>query len=161
MVASFGLVVLRGAPYVPTKRRDITRAFSELYEIGPDDLLVDIGSGDGIVCRAAAMHGARAVGYELNPVLVAISRWLSREQQQVQIQQKDFWRAKVPADTTIVYTFGDSRDIARMGKWVEAQATRLARPLYFMSYAFELPERTPLRSVGAHHLYQIVPLQDE
>lgn len=37
-------------------------------------LLVDLGSGDGRVVIEAARHGYRAVGCELNPVLVVISQ---------------------------------------------------------------------------------------
>ena len=36
--------------------------------------LVDMGSGDGRVVLAGAAHGMTAVGWELNPVLVAASR---------------------------------------------------------------------------------------
>jgi len=74
----FGLIVFRGAPYVPSQKRYVRQAFDELYPLGIRDVLVDVGSGDGIVLRLAAERGAQAIGYELNPLLVIISRWLSR-----------------------------------------------------------------------------------
>ena len=44
VVVAMGLVVFTGAPYVPSKRRDIRQALTELYPLGSDDVLVDIGS---------------------------------------------------------------------------------------------------------------------
>ena len=68
IVALFLLTALRGAPYVPSRRQDIDRAFTELYHISKEDHLVDLGSGDGVVLRQAAKKGASASGFEINPV---------------------------------------------------------------------------------------------
>src|SRR5215510_4906360 len=46
-----------------------------LAQVTPDDVVYDLGSGDGrIVIRAAQKYGARGVGVELNPQLVEASR---------------------------------------------------------------------------------------
>lgn len=45
----------------------------EMAAVTPDDLVVDLGSGDGRMAIAAARLGARAVGVELEPNLVALS----------------------------------------------------------------------------------------
>jgi len=158
VIVLFGFVVFRGAPYVPSKRKEIAQAFTELYELDDDDLLVDIGSGDGIVLREASRHGARAVGYELNPLLVLISRFISRKDDKVHTYLADFWRIKLPAKTTVVYTFGESRDIARMAKKVADEANRLGRPLAFISFGFMVPGQEPLKKLGAYYLYQYTPL---
>ncbi|HJP80842.1 MAG TPA: class I SAM-dependent methyltransferase [Candidatus Saccharimonadales bacterium] len=160
IVLIFGVVVFRGAPYVPSRRKDVRRAFEELYPLSQQDVVVDIGSGDGVVLREAAMHGARAVGYELNPILVVISRLLSRSyKNRISIHLADFWHRTLPDDMTAVYTFGESRDIERMAKKVGEEATRLGRPIYFISYAFKLRDRAPEKEVGAHVLYKLEPLQ--
>ena len=159
VVLLFGFVVFFGAPYVPSKKSDVKRAFGELYPLGEDDTLVDIGSGDGVVLRLAAARGARAVGYEINPVLVVISRWLSRSMPNVSVVFLSFWRADLPPETTVVYTFGDSRDIVKMAGKVQDTATRVGRPIFFISYAFEVPGMNPVKAVGAHYLYKISPLQ--
>lgn len=158
-VVAVGFVAFTGAPYVPSKRRDIERAFDELYPLANSDVLVDIGSGDGVVLRAASRRGALAVGYEIHPVLVVISRLLSRGDRNVRVKLANFWRTQLPDDTTVVYTFGDARDIAKMYDKVQREATRLARPLAFVSYAFEIPGVPPTKTLGAHHLYRIKPLQ--
>jgi SAM-dependent methyltransferase len=161
IVLLFGFVVFRGAPYVPSKRGDLKRALSELYPVGKNDTLVDIGSGDGLVLREAARRGARAVGYELNPVLVVVSRWLSRGNPAVTVYLADFWRAPLPQSTTVVYTFGDSRDIVRMANKVAETAAQAGRPLMFISYGVAVPGLVPVKQVGPHYLYRIEPLQPE
>ena len=61
-------------PYVST-RLPVLDAMLELAEVGPDDLLFDLGSGDGrIVIGAAQRYGARGRGIELDPLLVAESQ---------------------------------------------------------------------------------------
>ena len=162
IVILFGFVVFRGAPYVPSRRRELRRAFTELYPLSKADLLVDIGSGDGIVLRQAALCGARAVGYELNPLLVAISRLLSRRQaSQVQTYLADFWRVQLPDETTVVYVFGESRDIKKMASKVALEANRLNRTLSFISYGFKIPGHRHVKEVGAYFLYELEPLQSE
>jgi hypothetical protein len=158
IILLFGFVVFRGAPYVPSKKRELEKAFTELYPLKKDDVLVDIGSGDGVVLRQAAKCGARAVGYELNPLLVLISRWLCRHQPAIHVQLADFWFVSLPDNTTVVYVFGESRDIAKMAKKVASEATRLNRPISFISYGFAVAGETIVRTVGAHHLYRFEPL---
>ena len=158
LVLAFGGVALVGAPYVPSLRRDIAKAFDDLYAIGEDDVLVDMGCGDGVVLREVARRGGRGVGYELNPFMTFVAHLMCRKYKEIRIIQANFWHVRVPSDTTIVYTFGDSRDIERMARWVESQATRLGRPLYFMSYGFRLQARQPLRSAGARLFSEIAPL---
>jgi cyclopropane fatty-acyl-phospholipid synthase-like methyltransferase len=56
-------------PYVPTPLEVVQRML-EIAKVGPDDLVYDLGSGDGrIVIMAAQKFGARAVGVELDPDL--------------------------------------------------------------------------------------------
>ncbi len=58
------------APYVVTPQETVDEML-RLAEVGPDDVLYDLGSGDGrIVITAARIYGARGVGFELDPDLV-------------------------------------------------------------------------------------------
>ncbi|HEV2126509.1 MAG TPA: methyltransferase domain-containing protein [Chloroflexota bacterium] len=53
----------------------VVRAMLELAQVKEGDLLYDLGSGDGrIPITAAREHGARAVGIEIDPELVALAR---------------------------------------------------------------------------------------
>ena len=140
IVLAGGWVVFFGAPYVPSRRRDVRRAFDELYAIGPNDTLVDIGSGDGVVLLEAASRGATAVGYEINPLLVAVAKLRLRHYKKSRVYLRNFWRVELPRTTTVVYLFGESRDIKKMAVWIQNQANMLGRPLYVISYGFTLPD---------------------
>jgi SAM-dependent methyltransferase len=61
-------------PYVPTPEKVVAKMLA-MAEVGADDLLYDLGSGDGrIVIMAARERGARGVGFDLNPERIAKSR---------------------------------------------------------------------------------------
>src|SRR5262245_4748508 len=65
---------LAGAPDVRTPP-SVVRAMLELARVGAGDVVYDLGSGDGrIVIAAAREFGARGVGVEIDPSLVAGSR---------------------------------------------------------------------------------------
>lgn len=59
---------LFGAGYQPTPRRSV-ETMLRFAEVGPQDLLYDLGAGTGaIVFRAARTYRARVVGVEVDPV---------------------------------------------------------------------------------------------
>ena len=60
-------------PYVPT-HESVVRAMLELADVDADDILYDLGSGDGRIPVAAAVdHGARAIGVEIDSSRVALA----------------------------------------------------------------------------------------
>lgn len=157
----FAFVVFFGAPYVPVRRRDMKRAFDDVYQLSESDVVVDLGSGDGKVLREVSRRGARAVGIELNPILVAVSRWLSRGDKRVAVRLGNLKHTSFPDDTTLVYLFATSRDSAPFLKKIEREATRMNRTLSVLSYGFALPGKKPLRRDDLHLLYEIAPLQSD
>lgn len=160
VVLIFLVTALVGAPYVPSHRRQLVALFDNLYKLKPTDTVIDIGSGDGVVLQEVARRGAKAVGFEINPILVLIARLrLYKYRQQVQVKLANFWSVDFPDRTTVVYTFGDSRDINKMYRKVQAQAGRLNKTIYFISYGFVVKGVQPLKSHQAHHLYKVTPLQ--
>lgn len=60
------------APYVPTPQIVVDRML-DMAGITADDLLYDLGSGDGRLVITAAQRGARGVGIEIEPELVELS----------------------------------------------------------------------------------------
>ncbi len=65
--------------WVPTPERAVERMLA-LAHVGPDDVLIDLGSGDGrIVIAAAKSRGARGYGVDLNPDLVQLAEQRARE----------------------------------------------------------------------------------
>ncbi len=62
------------APFVPTPMPVVERML-ELAKVSKDDVVFDLGSGDGrMVITAAQRYGARGVGVEINPVWVRYAR---------------------------------------------------------------------------------------
>jgi SAM-dependent methyltransferase len=53
-------------PYVPTNQPAV-EAMLRIANVGPNDVLIDLGSGDGRIAITAARYGARALGVDLDP----------------------------------------------------------------------------------------------
>jgi len=62
------------APYVPTPQ-DVVEHMLEMAAVTKDDVVYDLGCGDGrIVITAAKKYGARGVGVDLDPERIAESK---------------------------------------------------------------------------------------
>jgi protein-L-isoaspartate O-methyltransferase len=62
------------APFITTPPEVVARML-QIADTGPQDFVIDLGAGDGrIVIAAARAHGARGLGVELEPALVARAR---------------------------------------------------------------------------------------
>ncbi len=59
--------------WVPTAQVLADKMLS-IAKVNPQDYVIDLGSGDGRLVIAAAKRGARALGIEYNPDLVALSK---------------------------------------------------------------------------------------
>uniref|UniRef100_A0A2K6S4L0 Adenine nucleotide translocase lysine methyltransferase n=1 Tax=Saimiri boliviensis boliviensis TaxID=39432 RepID=A0A2K6S4L0_SAIBB len=102
-----------GVPYVGASARQVEHVLSLLR--GRPGKTVDLGSGDGRIVLAAHRCGLRpAVGYELNPWLVALARlhaWRAGCAGSICYHREDLWklplledklRAELPAGARVV-----------------------------------------------------------
>lgn len=64
--------------WVPTPAALVEKML-DMARVTADDLVMDLGSGDGRNIIAAARRGARAIGVEYNPDMVTLSRRLADE----------------------------------------------------------------------------------
>ena len=134
LVLVFSLVVFFGAPYLPTLRGQIQAAL-ELLDLPKGSTILELGSGDGTVLLAAAQAGYNAVGIELNPVLVLISRARTRQyRKQVRVVWGSFWSVRWP-EADGVFVFLVDRFMPRLDKRMQAYK----KPL--VSVAFQVPGR--------------------
>ncbi|MFB6246987.1 MAG: cyclopropane-fatty-acyl-phospholipid synthase family protein [Salinibacter sp.] len=94
----------KDVPYVPTAPSVVTRML-EVADVSSDDVVYDLGSGDGRVPIAAAKQfGARAVGVEIDSALVAKARAKARTagvEDLVTIRQGDLFNVDL-RDATVV-----------------------------------------------------------
>ena len=120
---------LYGLPSIPTKPDRIRKAL-KLVNIQPEEVLYDLGAGDGRVLLIAAREfGAKAVGIEIGPVQCALI-WLraaaSGFGNQIQIQMKNYFNADL-RDADVVYIYATSREIPRLAPQLDRQLKKGAR----------------------------------
>ncbi|MCE9586371.1 hypothetical protein K8R04_03575 [Candidatus Uhrbacteria bacterium] len=138
-----------GAPWLPSRRRDIPDGFA-LVDITSADTVIDLGSGDGRLLVEAAKRGAAVVGYELNPFLVWWSRRkLSSFGNRAVVYRKNLLDADL-SQATLIYIFG----ITSIMPQVADKLRRECRPgTKIISFAFELPGWDPVERKGIAMLY--------
>ncbi len=143
-----------GAPYVPSRRRDVRRMFDTLYPLYTEDVVFDAGSGDGLIVRETSRRGARAIGYEINPIFWALSKILSLGDVRVHVYLRNFWVSDFPNDVTLVYIFSVSRDGRRLLRKLQKERQRLQRPFTAVCYGSPLPGIEPDQVFDAYTLYR-------
>lgn len=154
LVFCFGLVVFFGAPYLPTLKKQTEEAL-ELLDLKPGQILLELGSGDGRVLRAAAEEGIYAIGYELNPLLVAYSYFRHfKYRRLISLKWTNFWYSSLP-ESDGIYTFLHTRFMKKLDKKISHESTK---PIKLVSYAFEVPGRKPQKTLGGLYLYSYQPL---
>lgn len=150
IVMLFGFVVLFGAPYLPTLRKQ-TEIALDLLEVKDGMRILELGSGDGSVALAAAKRGAVVVGYELNPLLVIVSRLRCfRYRKQIRIHWGDFWRAEWP-ETDGIFVFLLDKYMLRLDKKIIQKYSD--KKVKLVSFAFKVPKRKPVKVAGGMFLY--------
>ena len=132
------LGLLNGALYVPTDTTLVT-VMLDAAALHPGDRLVDLGSGDGRLVIAAASRGIPAVGFEINPLLVWMSRRAIRRAgltKLARIEWKDFWSVDL-SPYSVVMVFGISHIMRRLGRKLERELTPGSRVVCNL---FQLPD---------------------
>ncbi len=150
IVLPFGLGAIFGAPYLPILRRD-SHKLLDIADIKPGQVLIDLGSGDGRLLRAAAARGATCIGYEINPYLVLVSRLVCwRYRHRVTIHTANLWNTRLaPAD--VIYVFMIDKHMARLEKKFTEE---IQRPTKVISYIFELPTKQPTQKTRNTYVYE-------
>jgi hypothetical protein len=154
-ILTFG-VVFFGAPYVPTRQKDVDKLF-DLVDLS-DGRLVDLGAGDGRLMLAAAKRQLKSTGWELSPVIWLIAWFrLKGKRRYADIRLGSFWRARLPDDTTAAFTFLASRHMKQLDGFLSHEAKRLGHPIQLVSYGFQVPDRTIEKQDGALIVYRFEP----
>lgn len=153
VVLCFGLVLLRGAPYLPTLDKQV-RVALDLVDLGPGETLLELGCGDGKVLIAAAERGWNVVGYELNPLL-ALLAWLRtrRYGRQVKVVWGDFWRVTLPPAGGI-FVFLLDRYMEKLNTKVIQSYPKPVKPIRVVSFAFQIRSKKPLAEKEGLFLYE-------
>jgi SAM-dependent methyltransferase len=166
----FETIELHAAPQRPSRTPDIffvptwSPVADEMLEfagVTSDDVVYDLGSGDGrILILAAQKYGARGVGIEIDPKLVDISRQVARDgevESRVTFIEGDLFDADI-SDATVV-TLYLSYSVNRR---LEPKLRRELKPgTRIVSHQFSMGTWTPDKRVqaedGTDLLLWIVP----
>ena len=145
------------APYVVTPHPVVDTMLS-VAGVGRDDVVYDLGSGDGrIVIAAARTYGARAVGYEIDPDRVRAARENARAAgvaDRVRFEVQDIFTADL-REATVVTMYLLPEVNLRLKPRLLAQLRPGTR---IVSHAFALGDWAPDRTVtvrGSDGLYTV------
>lgn len=149
-----GYAAWRGAPWLPTPRRAIEAGFIAIA-LQPDDIVVDIGAGDGRVLTAAARRGATTIGYELSPFLWILA-WLRTRASHPRpiVKFADGLRADL-SRVTVLFAFLRPPTTPRLAAALARRTSHT--PIRVLSYAFPIPDietADVLRVPGCAPLYR-------
>ncbi len=151
VVILFGFVLLYGAPYLPTLSSQQKTAL-ELLDLKPGQTMIELGSGDGRMLKAAAEQGIRALGYELNPLLVVYSKIrLYRHRRLVSVKLGNFWSQKLP-DCDGIYVFLLDRYMSKLYTKITQE---IGSSVKLVSFAFMVPEIKHTTESNGLYLYII------
>jgi len=143
----------RGAIYDPSSRGEAD-AMARLADVRPGEKAADLGSGDGRVVIALARLGAIAHGYEINPVLVLVSRRnILREGlgSRAFIHWGNFWQRKL-SDYTLITVFQVGFVMARLEAKLKRELPPGAR---VVSHYWRFPGLSPEQTQGNIYRYRI------
>jgi SAM-dependent methyltransferase len=146
----FSFVLLFGAPYLPTMKKQRQQAL-DLLDLKNNQLLIELGCGDGRLLRAAAKRGIRSIGYELNPILVAVAKVNNyKNRKLVIIKWANYWNANLP-NCDGMYVFLLDRYMQKLDTKLKQAKLKKFK---LVSYAFRVPNRKYTKKLGALYLYK-------
>lgn len=112
-----------GAAWSPTSTRVVLKML-EMAEVRPDDVVYDLGSGDGrIVIESARKYRAKGIGIEADPLRVIWSRiavMVLRLNHRVKIIWGDIFRADI-SEASVVTVFLWQRTNTKLKKKLQRQ----------------------------------------
>lgn len=146
----FAGVIAFGAPFLPTLSKRVEDAL-DLLDLKEGQTMLELGSGDGRLLRAAARRGVKSVGYELNPLLVIYSRLTTwRYRSLVQVRWGNYWNKTWPPSEGM-YVFLLQPYMSKLHNKI-VQYTK-DEPYKLVSFGFDIPDKKPKKSVDGMHLY--------
>ena len=133
-------------PFVPTPSEAVS-AMLKLAGVGTDDVVYDLGSGDGrIVIAAARRHGARGVGIDIDPARIAEAERNARAAgvaNRTRFVRQDLFEADI-GDATVVTLYL----LPRLNQRLRPKLLAELRPgTRVVSYGFDMGDWEPERTV--------------
>lgn len=128
-------------PFVPTPQIVVDEML-RVANVGPRDVLYDLGSGDGrIVITAAKKFGARGVGVELDEQLVSDSEQAARQagvEERVRFLQQDLFKADLTQASVVTLYL-----LPHVNRRLRPQLLDLTPGTRIVAHDFDLDEWKP------------------
>jgi len=137
----FLVPMIYGRPSIPTRPERVRKAL-KLANLQPNEVLYDLGAGDGRgLFIAAREFGARAVGIEAGPIQFAWI-WLRLVaggfRNQIQVRWANFYKVDLH-EADVVFFHATSKEVARLAPRLE----QLKKGTRVVSISADLPEWEP------------------
>ena len=131
-----------GLPWVPTEKDRIRKAL-QMANLQPNELLYDLGSGDGrILFIASEEFGARAIGIEasfLQYLFTKLKIYFSGSKPKVSVRRENFYRTDF-SDADVIFAFMTSSQVVPLDYDLVRQLKPGAR---VVTVSFDFPDWKP------------------
>jgi hypothetical protein len=146
-------VAARDVVFFPTPQPVVDKML-ELADLKPDDVLIDLGSGDGrIPIAAAKTYGVRASGVEIDEALISESRETARRENladKVEFRKQDLFETDLGGASVITLFLSHSINMKLRPKLEQLKpGTRI------VSYGFAMGDWEPDRTerINGRYIY--------
>jgi cyclopropane fatty-acyl-phospholipid synthase-like methyltransferase len=129
-------------PYVETPP-ELVEVMMDIAEIGPDDYVIDLGTGDGRILIAAANRGATGIGVDLDPVKVGEARQNAKDagiNDKVEFIEQDLFETDL-SNATVITLFLNEEVNMRL----RPALLKLKPGTKIVSHMFTMGDWQPLR----------------
>jgi cyclopropane fatty-acyl-phospholipid synthase-like methyltransferase len=142
-----------GVPCMPTHLKQAKKMIA-IANLKPGMKVVDLGSGNGRLLFLAAKTGAKAIGYELNPLLVwwtKIAIFFRGLGGQVDVKLKSIYDADLK-DVDVVFAFLMPKPMAKL----ESKLFSELKPgAMIYSYTFSIPGHEAIKKDEGILIYRV------
>jgi len=120
LTTGWALRVTRGALFIPTPYMRI-KTFLDAIPMSSQNLIVDLGCGDGRVLKAARKrYGVKTLGFEINPFAYITAKLRNLGDKGIKIKWRDFWKEDI-SDATVVFCYLFPDVMKRIAQKLEAE----------------------------------------
>jgi SAM-dependent methyltransferase len=132
--------------FVPT-RELVIEAMLKAAKVGPNDIVYDLGCGDGRIVVAAAKLGARAVGIDIDPVRIKEANENAAKAGvtgKVQFRQEDLFQADIREATVVTLYLLPSLNVKLRPRLME----QLRPGTRIVSHDFDMGDWAPEETIA-------------
>lgn len=138
LTISFIYSSLKGSPYVPTRQKEIDRILKNT-QLKPDQNFLELGCGDGRVCRrAASVYTMKALGVDVNTLLIWYAKLITKIKKvpNVEFRSQNIFVTDL-SHADVVYLFLMPKLISQLVPKLERE---LKKKVIVISHGFKIVE---------------------